>query len=260
MKNSRDSIFLSVIIPSYNEAKNFRRGCLKDLLPFLEQQEYAYEVIFSDDGSTDQTVDLLSGFKDSWTPRLKYGKITVLRNQHGGKASTVCAGMRYARGEWRLFTDFDQSTPISELKKLLVYRDRFDIIFGSRKIDTKTVHAKWYRKIIGDTFNLITRTLTGLTIRDTQCGFKLFSKKSSVIFDQLYVYNPERTNETGAFTGAFDVELFVIAKQYGFKFKEVPIRWQHFATDRVNIVKDSWRMFKDILKIRQAKKQNRYKS
>ena len=147
-----------------------------------------------------------------------------------------------------------------KLKKLLVYRDRFDIIFGSRKIDTKTVHAKWYRKIIGDTFNLITRTLTGLTIRDTQCGFKLFSKKSSVIFDQLYVYNPERTNETGAFTGAFDVELFVIAKQYGFKFKEVPIRWQHFATDRVNIVKDSWRMFKDILKIRRAKKQNRYKS
>ena len=105
---------------------------------------------------------------------------------------------------------------------------------------------------------MITRSLTGLKIRDTQCGFKLFNEKASVIFDQLYVYNPERTNEAGAFTGAFDVELFVIAKQLGFKAKEVPIRWQHFATDRVNIVKDSWRMFKDILKIRKAKLQGRY--
>lgn len=260
MKNSSNNIFLSVIIPSYNEAKNFQRGCLKDLLPFLEQQEYAYEVIFSDDGSTDETVKLLSDYCDAWQSRLKHGELVLLKNQHGGKAATVCAGMKCARGQWRLFTDFDQSTPISEVKKLLKFQDSFDIIFGSRKIDTKSVHAKWYRKVIGDTFNLITRTLTGLTIRDTQCGFKLFSEKASTIFDKLYVYNPVRTSESGAFTGAFDVELFVIAKQSGLKFKEVPIRWQHFATDRVNIVKDSWRMFKDIIKIRQAKKRGRYQN
>lgn len=258
MKNDHNKIFLSVIIPSYNEAKNFQRGCLKDLLPFLEQQGYAYEVIFSDDGSTDETVKLLSDYRDAWQSRLQNGELIVLKNQHGGKAATVCAGMKQARGAWRLFTDFDQSTPISEVRKLLKYQDSFDIIFGSRKIDTKSVHAKWYRKFIGDTFNLITRSLTGLKIRDTQCGFKLFNEKASVIFNQLYVYNPERTNEAGAFTGAFDVELFVIAKQLGLKAKEVPIRWQHFATDRVNIVKDSWRMFKDILKIRKAKLQGRY--
>jgi len=94
VKNDHNKIFLSVIIPSYNEAKNFQRGCLKDLLPFLEQQGYAYEVIFSDDGSTDETVKLLSDYRDAWQTHLQNGELSVLKNQHGGKAATVAEGVR----------------------------------------------------------------------------------------------------------------------------------------------------------------------
>ena len=259
MINEKQTIFLSVIIPSYNEAKNFQRGCLDDILPFLEQQKFSYELIFSDDGSTDQTPNFLASFIEKWQPKIEYGELFLLKNHHGGKASTVCAGMKKARGQFRLFTDFDQSTPISELDKLLPYTDKYDIVFGSRKINTKDVDAKWYRKIIGDTFNLTTRLLTGLDIKDTQCGFKLFNQKASLLFDRLFVYNPNHTHETGAFTGAFDVELFVIARENNLRFKEIPIKWHHFATNRVNIVKDSWRMLLDIIKIRQAKKRGHYK-
>lgn len=253
MSETNSNLFLSVIIPSYNEEKNFDRGCLDGVLDFLEQQNYQYEVIFSDDGSSDQTVVKLEQFVAENQPKIKNGQLMVLKNSHGGKVSAVRAGMQQASGEWRLFTDFDQSTEISEVDKLLAYQnDGYDIIFGSRKLDPSQIQAKWYRKLFGNVFNLITRILTGLDIKDTQCGFKLFNQKASQLFDQLYVYSPERVNETGAFTGAFDVELFFLARKQKLKYKEVQIKWQHYDTDRVNLLKDSARMFVDVIKIRRA--------
>lgn len=255
----KSTVFLSVIIPSYNEASNFNRGCLDGILPFLERQNYRYEVIFSDDGSTDDTAQLLESFIDKHQSHLQRGQLCLLKNPHGGKVAAVQAGMNQAAGEWRLFTDFDQSTEISEINKLLPFTDQeYDIIFGSRKLDPSQVKAKWYRRIMGDSFNLIVRLMTGLKISDTQCGFKLFNKPAANLFNQLYVYDPKRVHETGAFTGAFDVELFFLARLRGLKYKEVQIRWQHYATDRVNIIKDSLRMFIDVVKIRRAAHQKRY--
>lgn len=257
---NKSSIFLSVIIPSYNEAKNFKAGCLNDILPFLEQQGFRYEIIFSDDGSTDRTVPLLKKYITKNQPALKNGSLILVTNKHSGKAGTVASGMKHAKGIYKLFTDFDQSTNIKEVKKLLPYAEKgYSIVFGSRKINPKTVKAKWYRKFIGNTFNQIVRTITGLKIKDTQCGFKLFDEKGSALFDKLYVYKSTEATETGAYTGAFDVELFVIAKVQKIKVKEVPIEWQHHDTNRVNIVKDSARMFSDVIKIKQAKNKGYYK-
>lgn len=259
MKSNNSKPFLSVVIPSFNEASNFKRGCLNDILPFLEQQDYQYELIFSDDGSTDSTISLLKKFISNNQPKLKHGKIILLTNKHGGKIHAVSSGITHAKGDWRLFTDFDQSTDIKELNKLLPYTKKdYAIIFGSRKINPKTVKAKWYREFIGNTFNFIVRTITGLKIKDTQCGFKLFNADGASLFQKLHIYNPNNTSETGAFTGAFDVELFVIAKAKNLKVKEVPIKWQHHDTNRVNIIKDSARMFSDVLKIKRAKNKGFY--
>lgn len=245
--------FLSVIIPSYNEVANFQRGCLERLIPFLEKQNYDYELIFSDDGSTDQTIELLTNFIADNQAKAKHGNLILIKNQHGGKVSAVRNGINRATGQWRLFTDFDQSTDISEVNKLLAFDNQnYDIIFGSRKLDPSQVKAKWYRRLIGDSFNILVRLFTGLKICDTQCGFKLFNQRASQLFNQLYVYDPERVHETGAFTGAFDVELFYLAQKQNLAFKEVQIKWQHFDTTRVNLVKDSLRMFNDIIKIRLA--------
>lgn len=261
MATSSKSVFLSVIIPSYNEVSNFQRGCLNKLIPFLEKQNYQYEIIFSDDGSTDQTIALLTDFIQDNLKHAKHGNLFILKNKHGGKVAAVRNGMNKAKGRWRLFTDFDQSTDISEVQKLLDFTDqKYDIIFGSRKIDPLQVKAKWYRRIIGDSFNILVRLFTGLKIRDTQCGFKLFSQSASQLFNHLYVYSPDRVHETGAFTGAFDVELFYLAQKQGLSFKEVQVKWQHFDTTRVNLLKDSLRMFNDILKIRLADKQGHYQS
>lgn len=253
-----EKVFLSVVIPSYNEEVNFRAGCLDGFLEFLEGQKYSYEVIFSDDGSNDRTVELLAEFVKEKQPKLRRGKLVLLKNPHSGKTGAVRSGMNAGRGEWRLFTDFDQSTKISEVEKLLKYKDEgYAIIFGSRKMEPKAVKAKWYRKFVGDTFNLIVRALTGLKIKDTQCGFKLFSAEAAGLFNELYVYGP-RSKEKGAFTGAFDVEIFMLAKAKGWRVKEVPVKWKHHATDRVNIVKDSARMFVDTIKIRWAARSGKY--
>lgn len=240
------SVRLSVIIPSYNEQKNLQAQVLPPLLEYLQRRSYDWELILSDDGSTDGTVDALHQFA-------KLDKrISVLVNHHAGKAPTVTAGMLAATGRWRLFTDFDQSTPISELEKLWAWTERgFEVIIGSREIaGAKRDVEPWYRHLMGRVFNLSVQLLTISGIHDTQNGFKLFSQRATeTLFPKLRVYGSS-TLRSDAFTGAFDVELLYLAKKYHLLIKEVPIHWKHSPTDRVNPIKDSLRMFRDVLKIR----------
>lgn len=251
--------FLSVIIPSYNEVANLERRCLDEVVDYLEKQSYRYEIILSDDGSTDDTIKLLRDWQEKFVPKLKKGVILLLKNPHGGKVFAVRAGVKAATGRWKLFTDFDQSTHINQIEKLFSFQnDGFDIIFGSRRLNESLVKAKWYRRLAGNTFNWLTRQLLGLKIHDTQCGFKMFNQKSAKLFDKLQVYGRSDSDAKGAFTGAFDVELLYLAKKNGLKCKEVPVAWQHYATKRVSLIKDSIKMFLDILKIKQADRQGRY--
>lgn len=240
------SVRLSVIIPSYNEQKNLQRQVLTPVLTYLQSQSFEWELLLSDDGSTDGTVELLQDFSKLDT------RITVLANQHAGKAPTVTAGMLAATGEWRLFTDFDQSTDIRELEKLWPWTEQnYQVIIGSREIEGAIRDVEpWYRHWMGRGFNLIVRALTVPGIRDTQCGFKLFSQQAVTrLFPNLQVYGSNQVRKD-AFTGAFDVELLYLANKYKLPIKEVPIHWQHNPTDRVNPIKDSLRMFRDVFKIK----------
>jgi glycosyltransferase involved in cell wall biosynthesis len=239
--------YLSVIIPSFNEQENLKRNVLKQVYRYLEQQDYNYELILSDDGSTDGTLEKLQAFAQ------QRASAKVLANQHRGKGPTVSSGMLAATGKWRLFTDFDQSTPLPELEKLLAYTDRYQIIIGSREIKGALRDKEpWHRHLMGRGFNWLVQTLAVPGIKDTQCGFKLFSQEAAAaLFSKLQIYGQDSRQED-AFTGAFDVELLFLARKLGFAVKEVPILWRHYQTDRVNPVKDSWRMFQDIVRIRLA--------
>lgn len=247
--------YLSVVIPSYNEKKNISRGVLEEVFEYLKVQKYEWELILSDDGSIDGTVDILDKFAK------KDRRIKVLHNKHMGKAPTVKAGMLSAVGEWRLFTDFDQSTPLKEVEKLFKYAKRgADVVIGSREIiGALRDKEPFHRHLMGRGFNMIVQVLTIPGILDTQCGFKLFSSKATEdLYSRLYVYGSDK--ERGdAFTGAFDVELLFLAKKYGLKIKEVPIKWQHNESDRVSPIKDSLRMLKDIIAIRLADLHGKYK-
>lgn len=253
MITSMSAPYVSVVIPSFNEMNNVKRNVLEQVVAYLAKQTYTYEVLLSDDGSTDGTATYLDQFAS------KNKGFRVLHNDHAGKAPTVTKGMLAATGQWRLFTDFDQSTPLSELELLLHWQNEYQVIIGSREIHG-AVRGKepWYRHLMGKGFNLVVQILTVRGIQDTQCGFKLFSAQATrTLFPKLHVYAQHKTRND-AFTGAFDVELLYLAHKSGLAIKEVPITWQHAPTQRVSPIKDSARMFRDVMRIRLADMQGKY--
>jgi glycosyltransferase involved in cell wall biosynthesis len=245
--------YLSVIVPAYNEETNYSRGVLDNIFAYLSKQPYTWEIILSDDGSTDTTPELLQKFADT------HLGARVVRNHHRGKAATVASGMLAATGEYRLFTDFDQSTPLFEVEKFWPFiEDNYDVVIGSREVQgARRDKEPLHRHLMGKGFNLVVQTLAVPGIFDTQCGFKLFSAKATeLLFPRLIVYAAKERAD--AYTGAFDVELLVLARKFGFRIAEVPVAWAHNLTNRVSPVKDSLRMFADIVRIRVALWQKRY--
>lgn len=239
------AIFLSVIIPAYNEEPNFQKKPLDEVVDYLKNQKYESEVIIVDDGSEDKTASLAAEFAK------KHDNVRVIKNPHQGKAETVKTGVLEAKGEHILFTDFDQATPISEFEKLLPFFPEYDIVIGSRQLPgAKREKEPIHRHIMGLGFNLLVQMIAVRGIWDTQAGFKCFKGKvAKELFGALKVYGTGKKVK-GALVTAFDVELLFIAKKKGYRIKEVPIAWHHVATSRVNPIKDSLRMLRDVLKVR----------
>lgn len=236
--------YLSVIIPAFNEENNLVKGEIGKVVEFLKEQKYDFEVILVDDGSTDQTLAKLRELASL------FNQVTVIANTHGGKALAVAAGMRAAQGKWRLYSDFDQSTPISEVNKLLAKtREGYEIVIGSREaVGAKREAEPRLRHLMGRVFNTVVRMLAVPGIQDTQCGFKLFSQKATQeLFPLLKVTTSPKRD---AFTGAFDVELLYLARMKQMEIAEVPVHWKHEHTLRVNPLKDSYRMFMEVVTIR----------
>src|SRR3990167_9453066 len=188
MREMADIPHLSVIIPAYNEEPNFKKGALDQVSKYLDKQQKNFKVI---------------------------------KNPHQGKAETVKTGVREARGEYILFTDFDQSTPILELEKLLPFFEEFDIVIGSRQLPgAKREKEPIYRHLMGLVFNLLVQAIAVRGIWDTQAGFKCFKKDvAKILFEKLKVYGKGKKVK-GALVTAFDVELLFIAKKHNYKIKE----------------------------------------
>ena len=246
--------YLSVVIPAYNEEANFKREGLEMVYSYLSNQTYPFELILVDDGSTDNTLNKLNEFAE------KKAGVRVIRAQHRGKGPTVREGMLQAKGANHLFTDFDQSTPIKEVEKFWEYREKgFEIVIGSREIEGAFREAEpWYRHLMGKGFNLGVKLLTVRGIKDTQCGFKLFSERASRdIFSRIRVtLNPQKD----AFTGALDVELLYLAQKSHYRIAEVPVHWQHVQSTRVNPIRDSVRMAIEVIRIKLTDLEGKYET
>lgn len=238
-------ISLSIVIPAYNEADNFSKGVLDQVHEYLSTKKYPHEVIIVDDGSIDGTTKLVGQFvatKSNWQ---------LIANPHQGKAQTVATGIAKAKYDAVLFTDFDQATPMGEVEKLLPFLKRgYDVVIGSREVEgSRREGEPRYRHLMGRGFNFFVNLFAFGNIHDTQCGFKLFKTPvAQKLFSQLVVYGPHK--ETRAFTGAFDVEVLYLAHKRGLKIAEVPVFWTHVATPRVSPLRDSIRMFLDLVRIR----------
>lgn len=234
---------LSVIIPAYNEAANLKKNVLEELKNYLDKNIKDYETIIVDDGSSDDTIKLVEAFSK------KNSKFKLIKNNHGGKAIAVMTGLLNSKGDIGLFTDMDQATPISEIEKLMSYFSDYDIVIGSR---SGRKGAPLIRKLMAFGFSLVRTLVLGLPFKDTQCGFKAFSRKS---IDSIFPYLLKRWHKHlqkkgAAVNAAFDVETLFLAKKRGFKIKEVTVQWHHVGTERVQVVRDSIEAVIDILKIR----------
>lgn len=237
---------LSIVIPAFNELENIRKGVLNQVDDYLSNQKYDWEVIVVDDGSTDNTAKELARWMKPKGQRWK-----LMRNSHQGKAQAVKTGVLHTTGNYVLFADFDQATPLSEVEKLLPFMSKgYEVVVGSREVKGSERRGEpWYRHLMGKGFNLVVQLFTIQGIHDTQCGFKLFtSQAAKELFTSLVVY--ANGIEKSAFTGAFDVELLYLAQKRGHRIAEVPIFWEHVKTKRVDPIRDSVRMFADVIRIR----------
>lgn len=247
-------IYLSVVIPAYNEETNIRLGSLDKVLRYLEHQDYAWEVIVVNDGSTDATKRLLEDFAKG------NKNVRIINNPHQGKASTVVTGIRATYGEISLFTDLDQATPINQTEKLIPWISKgYEVVIGSRS--GRREGAPLFRLVMARGFMFLRSLILGLHgIIDTQCGFKMFRTSSARdIFSHLSLYSGGEHASGSMVTAGFDIEVLYIAKRLGYKIKEVPVEWHYVETRRVNPLKDSWQGFMDIVKIRANALAGKYK-
>ena len=239
---------LSIIIPAYNEAARLGRT-LRTIFDYLRAQAVESEVIVVDDGSTDETIQVAEQSLDA-SGSMSARVIPVRPNR--GKGHAVFTGLLAARAPVALFTDADLSTPITELPKLVepIERGQYDLTFGSRALDRSLigVHQPWRREQGGRVFNLIVRMATGLPFWDTQCGFKAF--RLSVCRPIIEAATIERFG--------FDVELLYVADKAGLRLQEIPVRWDHNEGSKVNVMRDSLRMFEEVRRIRTQARRGLY--
>lgn len=237
---------VTVLIPNYNEIENVKRGVLSEVVSYLKKQSYPYEIIVSDDGSTDSSILLIKEFA------LTHKDIRIIYNQHAGKPYALRSGIKEATGKYILLTDMDQSTPISELSKLLPWTEKgYSVVIGSR--GAKRADTTPIRQLASIVFLLIRRAILLPEIKDTQCGFKLIEKSvAEKIFKQMRLFG-RVNNAVGWKVTAYDVELLHLAKKFKEKIKEVRVEWKNEDTSAGksrNFVKESIEMLFEIARVR----------
>lgn len=245
-------IFLSVVIPAYNEESRLPAS-LEKVWSFLESQPYTSEIIVVDDGSADgtiETVERMVGERESDPTKCRF---RLIKNEHRGKGYTVRTGMLAGLGEYVLFSDADLSTPIEETVKLLeTFEQGVEVAVGSREgHGARRFDEPAYRHIMGRVFNFLVRTITSSRLKDTQCGFKAFTREAARdLFSHVQLYGEKSAQVKGAMVTGFDVEVLFLASKKGYNIKEVPVQWYRVEGSKVSPIKDSVRMFGDILKVR----------
>ncbi len=241
----KEKIYLSIIIPLYNEEKRLIN--LPNIYNYLNNQKFNWEIILVNDGSKDNTKKIATNI----IKNNSFKKVRLISYKNNrGKGFAVKNGMLKARGEHRLFIDIDLSTPIEELKKILIFINKFDIIIGSRKRKGAQVikHQPKIREKLGKEFTRLSRKILGLKVTDFTCGFKCFSANSA-----KKIFSIQKIERWG-----FDAEILFLAQKLNMSIKEVAIVWKNDGETKVRLPKDMIISFLDLLKIRYYTIRNLY--
>lgn len=232
---------LSVIIPAFNEEERIG-PTLVHTAYWLSAHANPYEIIVVDDGSTDETCAIVRRFMQS---RNGTGVRLIESTPNRGKGHAVRVGMLAARGRLRLFMDADNSTPVSQLPGLLApMRDGAQIAIGSRRAAGASTDVKQplYRRLWSRLANRVIQAGLLPGIRDTQCGFKLFSCEAA-----LKLFELARIDGWG-----FDLEVLALARKLGYCIAEIPVSWTDDRRTRIHPLRDAWRITREYLRIRRA--------
>jgi|SRR5579859_3299876 len=242
----RKSIRYSIVIPAYNEAQRLPES-LDKLLAYLREQRWDAEVIVVNDGSRDETADVVRQYA------AKNPQIRLVENPgNHGKGYSVRHGMLEALAEVRLLSDADFSSPIEEAKKLFAaIESGADVAIGSRWLQrqTQTKRQPLYRQLGGRCFNLFLRVLLGLKEKDTQCGFKAFTRQAAQT-----IFPPAKRERWG-----WDPEILFLAHKAGFRVDEVAVVWANDERSRINPYIDGFRIIVDALAVRWYSMRGDYK-
>jgi len=233
---------LSVIIPAYNEAERLPSTLEEAYAWLTEQLPNDFEIIVVDDGSSDETVTKTREMIATH-PRLNI----LVQPQNRGKGAAVKRGMLEASGDIRLFMDADHSTHIREAEKVLAAMERgAEVVIASRQHEESdiSVSQSWLREHMGKSFNFIMRSIVGLKMEDTQCGFKAFTAKAA-----KDIFSRQKLDGF-----SFDVELLFLASKLGYAVTEIPVEWINEPNSRVRMIADPLLMFADVIRIRNMHK------
>ncbi|MEA2098384.1 MAG: dolichyl-phosphate beta-glucosyltransferase [Patescibacteria group bacterium] len=231
-----EEIYLSVIVPAYNEEKLIK-NTLSEIENFLFAQAYSYEIIVVDDGSRDKTSSILEEL------RVNSKKLTIIKNNRNkGKGYSVRRAMLFANGKFRLFMDADNSTSINQLANFIPFLEGgWDVVIGSRALKDSKIkeHQSFCKELLGGIGNKLIKFFAISEIDDTQCGFKCFSSESAQnIFSRLTIDR-----------WGFDIEILAIVNKFNYKIKAVPVNWENRKETKVR-KRDYLFTFKELLKIK----------
>ena len=235
MKN----IYLSVIIPAYNESKRITNTLL-DIDLYLSKQNYDYEIVVVDDGSKDNTVKVVNKL----TQLVKNLRIIDNKENHG-KGWVVKQGMLESFGQIRLFMDADNATTINHFEKMIpLFEQGCSVVIGSRDNKDATgakqaVPQSFFKRLLGNSGNLLIQFLAVPGIWDTQCGFKAFT--NNVAED---IFKRSLINRWG-----FDIEALALAKKLKHKIGIIPVNWINDPNSRVTL-KGYLNTFRELFKIK----------
>jgi len=230
-----ESPFLSLIIPAYNE-ENRLQGTLDQVENFLQEQDFSYEVIVVENGSTDRTLEIAQEFSAN------HPRVRVVHEDQSGKGRAVRRGMLEVCGQYRFMCDADLSMPIKEINRFLPpnHTDA-DIVIASREAPGAVRYNEpEYRHFGGRLINWAIRLVALPGLQDTQCGFKSF--RAHVAED---LFSCQTMNGW-----SFDIEVLYIAYKRGYSIVELPVPWYYSEHSHVSPVKDAIKMVVDIFKIR----------
>lgn len=236
--------FLSIIIPAHNEAERLPQA-LQAIQTYLAGKSFTAEVIVVENASTDQTAEVVK----TWQSKMPY--LRLISRAEPGKGGAVKEGMLAANGAYRFMADADLSMPISELDKFIPPQLDLPVAIASREAPgARRFEEPEYRHLIGRAFNLLVKMMVLPKIEDSQCGFKCFSAQAA---EHIF---PLQTLDGWS----FDVEVLAIARELGYAITEVPVDWYYQKGSRINVLKDSWRMFRDLWHIRGNRKKGLYRA